>query len=180
MAYTIQMNGDGAQARVVAFEEKLRDFFEKKLDGQVFVINEITKRFTYWPNGKIKKATLELRRIRLNTPKSYCGQHPGPCVANGRKKMKARYLEWNEWIMFHDLINGLLEHEEADVYSTPMECKGRMWIRRGRHPRRRWDYTERWPLGHMQPTRIWNNGTDDQFLPETLERPNTVRASVSP
>jgi len=106
-----------------------------------------------------KGCQITLRKVRLRKAKPYCGQHPGPCDAGGPKG-NSTHLEWDDWIAFNNLVNDELDADYtiADVWSTPFDVKGRMWIRKGDRRRVLWDYEER-PGG----LRIWNVGTDDQF-----------------
>lgn len=69
--------------------------------------------------SKGPKQVIELRMIRLQTPKPYCGNHPGPCRLTGMKKRRSTCLEWEDWIAFNDLINDVLDSNSvtADVKS---------------------------------------------------------------
>lgn len=113
--------------------------------------------------------TLYLQRIRLVKKKPYCGNHPGECVVNPfvgpRKKPNATYLEWDDWVAFHNLVNGLLNqrHVRALIWTLPQDVKGKMWIRKGLQARRRWDYEDDYSRNTVVPIRIWNQGTPDQF-----------------
>lgn len=114
-----------------------------------------------------------LQGIYLTHKKPYCGSHPGECLVNpftGRAphKPNASYLEWDDWVAFHALVNGVLSqrHARANVWTVPRERmdKGRrMWIRRGLQPRRRWEWDEHFE--GMVRTQVWNHGTEDQFEP---------------
>ncbi len=75
--------------------------------------------------------------------------------------------KWDDWVEFNNVINDVLDKWEvdADVWSTPQETRGKMWIRKGTRRRIRYDWHER-STGWGQPLRIWNNGTDDQFVEE--------------
>ena len=108
---------------------------------------------------------LYVKKVRLKTKKPYCGQHPGPCVVDGRRKPKASYLEWDDWIEFHGIVNTLLTEAgfAADVWSSPFDVKGLFWIRKDNKPRVKFDWEERTPPGRIHPVRIWNPGTPDQF-----------------
>lgn len=117
--------------------------------------------------------TLILKRIRLTQKKPYCGQHPGECLVNPlvgpTKKINATYLEWDDWVAFHSVVNDVLDagNIDADVWSLPLEIKGRMWIRKGLKRRISYDYTDdydnSWSRSTGLPQRIWNEGTADQF-----------------
>lgn len=111
-------------------------------------------------------ATLYLQKIRLTTPKPYCGNHPGACYLNGRKKPTTSYLEWDDWVAFHTLVNGVCDYLQvsANIWTLPQDARGKMWIRKGTLPRLKWDYQEKWePPGSLQPLRVWNTGSADQF-----------------
>lgn len=114
-----------------------------------------------------KVMTLYLQRIRLTTPKPYCGNHPGPCVVGflPRKKPTASYLEWDDWVAFHTLVNQVCDNLQvsANIWTLPPDAKGKMWIRKGTQARQRWDYQDDWSRGGLQPLRVWNTGTPDQF-----------------
>jgi hypothetical protein len=105
-----------------------------------------------------------LMRVRLTEPKPYCGQHPGECAV-GTKKKNMTYLEWDDWVAFHALVNRALLGIDADVWSMPLDIKGYMWLRKGRRVRVRYDYDEKFnTMGRA--VRTWNPGTDDQFINE--------------
>lgn len=134
-----------------------------------FVVNAVTHdidhRLGSLQGSRRPGYRIELRRIRLKAAKPYCGQHPGECAADGRKKLNATYLEWDDWVEFHGVVNNCigLSGLEADVWSTPQDCKGPMWIRKGARPRVRWEYEEKVDR-FGRPIRLWNQGTDDQFV----------------
>ncbi len=146
-----------------------------KEDGR-FVVHQWGEPESTWKGCPRKSENpywqITLRRVRLTKKKPYCGQHPGECIVNPfrgeQNKRNATYLEWDDWVAFHGVINDVLDAlgYPADVWSTPMECKGIMWIRKDNKRRYRYDYTETLPRGHVVPLRIWNNGTPDQFEPE--------------
>jgi hypothetical protein len=106
---------------------------------------------------------IELRRVRLLTPKPYCGNHPGECAVGGPKKTMS-YLEWDDWVRFHAVVNDVLDSlgADADVWSTPQDVKGQMWIRKGTSRRVRYDWEESFNRFGL-PLRVWNQGTPDQF-----------------
>jgi hypothetical protein len=103
-----------------------------------------------------------IKPVRLVKAKPYCGNHPGECALTTRKKV-ATYLEWNDWVRFHNFVNRVLNRfkANADVYSTPHD--GKMWIRKGLKQRVSWDYTEEYNKWG-QVVRIWNQGDDSQFM----------------
>lgn len=115
------------------------------------------------------KRVIVVRPVRLREAKPYCGQHPGPCEVSivPRPKKKTTYLEWDDWVEFHNLINDLLDkyHVTADVWSTPFDARGKFWIRKGDARRVLWDWHE-----NEMGQRVWNPGTSDQFLTPEDER----------
>jgi hypothetical protein len=170
MAYSCKIHGTWADASNAVFE------LRKKLlaDGRfVVTLSDIDKDYRKPRDGSRKEGyTFMLKPVRLAKHKEYCGQHPGVCQVNTvfgeRKKMKATYLEWDDWVGLHDLVNDLLDElrMDADVWSTPMECKGKMWIRKGTRRRIKWEWTEGVPNAYGLSVRTWNNGTEDQFAKE--------------
>jgi len=117
---------------------------------------------------KYGRHCIKVKPVRLVKAKPYCGNHPGPCAINPffgpRKKPNSTYLEWNDWVKFHNLVNRVLNrfHVNADVWSTPLDVRGKMWIRKGRKARILYDWTERFDE-FGRAIREWNKGTDDQF-----------------
>lgn len=114
--------------------------------------------------------TLYLHRVRLADKKPYCGNHPGPCEINPfrpqEKKKNTVYLEWDDWVAFHGLVNKVLNKLRchADVWTLPQDARGRFWIRKDLSPRVKFDYTEEYVGG--RPLRIWNTGDSSQFQKE--------------
>jgi hypothetical protein len=105
-----------------------------------------------------------VQKVRLASAKPYCGNHPGPCLVSQKPKPMSKYLEWDDWVSFHNLVNKVLNRFKADanVWSLPPDVKGRMWIRRGQQARVRYDWSERInSYGVM--IRDWNPGTLDQY-----------------
>lgn len=110
--------------------------------------------------------TIKFNRIRLTTKKSYCGNHPGPCDAiNQGRKMNAAYLEWDDWVAFHGLINFALDGlcVSADVWTLPQDVSGKFWIRKGMHARVKFDWDAEYN-STGRSIRVWNKGTPDQFV----------------
>lgn len=171
MSYTIKVHTLNTANRVASELDKV-----SKLNG--FVINDlVSKGWTYSKGSKAGSRKeghiLELRRIRLAKPKPYCGQHPGPCaVVFGKKKPVSTYLEWDDWVRFHKMVNDILDllQADCDVWSTPHDCKGPMWIRKGAERRVRYDWEQR---GNF---RVWNQGTPDQFIKEPNDSPSCFSA----
>ena len=112
---------------------------------------------------------IKIKPVRLCKKKPYCGNHPGECQINAftgklPKKPNATYLEWDDWVKFHDLVNRVLNrfHANADVWSTPLDVRGKMWIRKGLNQRIKYEWNERFDkFGRV--VRDWNQGTLDQF-----------------
>jgi hypothetical protein len=117
--------------------------------------------------GKTMLPTIFLSSVRLSQKKPYCGNHPGPCEVNPflgpQPKKNATWLEWDDWVAFHTLVNNLLNqrHMSANIWTTPQDAKGKFWIRRGRQARLHYDYSEENYGGRI--IRVWNTGTEDQF-----------------
>jgi hypothetical protein len=105
-----------------------------------------------------------VKPVRFREKKPYCGNHPGPCeiLWPGQKKMNATFLEWDDWVKFHKIVNAVLNRlkAHADVWSTPADVRGKMWIRRDMSPRLKYDYTQE---PGPRAARVWNTGTLDQF-----------------
>jgi hypothetical protein len=122
--------------------------------------------------GKLYGRGIVVKPVRLREAKPYCGQHPGECqVVLGfeRPKRRGRWLEWEDWVDFNNLVNAVLDKmkvKTADVWSVPQEALDtgkKMWIRRhGLGGRRRYDWDPQ-PSSFGRELRIWNHGTDDQF-----------------
>lgn len=118
---------------------------------------------------------IRISKVRLRQKKPYCGNHPGTCPLDGKKKPNSTLMEWDDWVAFHALVNRTLNkfRVHANVWSLPYDVKGRMWIRQDTKSRIRWDYTEEQhpnPMsihgfGTTPVVRIWNQGTPDQFQP---------------
>jgi hypothetical protein len=166
MAYTIKVHIDAQDTNA----KYLMPMLTHRAELEGFKIGNATLPTWSWQKGAKEGSrkpgfVIELRRVRLDVKKPYCGNHPGPCEAGG-PKMKATYLEWDDWVRFHGIVNDCLDTLgfDADVWSTPQDCKGRFWMRKGRTRRVRYDYTETVRFG--RPLRLWNPGTDDQFVSE--------------
>jgi hypothetical protein len=130
-----------------------------------------------------------IRKVRLIAAKPYCGQHPGECFVtpfSKERKPRMKYLEWDDWVAFHALVNKVLDRFKAcaDVWSRPAEAGSDMWIRRGLRSRVRWEWEDDWTGQAFRPRQIWNPGTDDQFGEEISEpvirKAHKVSAGVVP
>lgn len=156
MAYTIQINHGGVEKR-----DKVLLYLRER------VIKEGTFRATFTATEQRGLPCIVVKPVRLVKAKPYCGNHPGECEVTGRKKPNSTYLEWNDWIKFHNIINRSLNRfrVDADVWSNPQDVSGKMWIRKGIKPRVKWDWEEKLTYGSMfrRVIRIWNQGTPDQF-----------------
>lgn len=95
---------------------------------------------------------LNISRVRLIKKKDYCGQHAGPCQINpffNKKHNHTCFLEWNDWVSFHNIINDVLDEHglSANITTQPAERivdlpNGKaarfFWIRKGL--KRRFNY----------------------------------------
>ena len=128
------------------------------------------------PDIELRVECVELRRIRKAAPSDYCGQHPGPCLVpflGERPKQKNRLLEWDDWVRFHGIVNGVLDAmgAVADVWTRPQEAvpmpgtgsRARFWIRKGDKARVKYDWEDDYRPGRFNPIRLWNMGSPDQF-----------------
>lgn len=167
MAYTIKVHGN--ESDCLKIQSALREAIKE--DGRFRLQIE----YIGWLNrgkrdGSRKPGyAFRLNRVRLVEAKPYCGQHAPPCVINPftgpRKLMKATYLEWDDWVELHHLVNDVLDqgNVDADVWTMPLEVRGTMWIRKGMARRIRYDYENIWRQDHWAPIQKWNLGTADQF-----------------
>jgi len=168
MAYTIKIHTDNE-----TLVNKVQFSIEKALnkDNRFLATIEPAGFIYKGPRVGSRKTGygLTLRRVRLRVKKNYCGNHPGVCVVNPylgpQKKPIASYLEWDDWVAFHSVINDCLDKMkiDADIWSTPHDVKGKMWIRKGTQRRVKYEWEEK-QTNHWQPLRIWNQGTPDQFV----------------
>lgn len=148
----------------------------KILDGknadtiQTKLLSVVSKDARFVVKSCVSGQIILLNRVRLSFPKEYCGNHPGECVVTffPQKKMKARYLEWDDWVIFHGLVNDVLDklNVSADVWSKPQDAKGKFWMRKGSARRLKYDYSEQFDGRFGRPIRVWNCGTSDQFVTE--------------
>lgn len=152
--YTIQLKDQKTNPLVLV--RRLQKFFDKSRFKAQFNLIEPT--------------LIYVKPIRLKEAKPYCGQHPGECQLGATRK--ARYLEWEDWVEFNNLVNNVLDggSVKADVFSKPPERldKGtKFWIRRGSQGRKRYDWEQSFESrgGGLltRPVRVWNHGTEDQF-----------------
>jgi hypothetical protein len=157
MAYTIcLLRGDLSQ------QLKVLDALEARLLKSVF-----TAKLTPAMDAK-GNLTIIVKPVRLRQGKAYCGQHPGSCLVNPffgpTKKPVAKWLEWDDWVKFHGLVNAVLNRLRihADVWSTPTDVRGKMHIRKDMSPRIKWEWTESFTK-FGTPIRIWNQGDESQF-----------------
>lgn len=129
-------------------------------------------RYVGWNSGRGPKHgsgkpgyVLDLAQIRLQKAKSYCGNHPGECVVGGPRR-KAVFLEWDDWVKFHEVVNDILDEMNlsADITTSGADVDvGRLlFCRLGRKRRVRYDWTEtsRNAFNAIRPV---NYGTPDQF-----------------
>lgn len=117
---------------------------------------------------RVSGDSILVKPVRLVKAKPYCGNHPGECqvplFGGPHKNPRATYLEWDDWVRFHGVVNRVLNRFriEADVWSTPHDVKGKMWIRKGLKARKRYEWEETVDR-YSRTVRIWNQGTEDQF-----------------
>lgn len=185
MAYTIQILFGGAEKRdkvLAALQERIAKDgrFRCKLEASWERLSREDKRIAGYHDALgtlrllaetgMSKAPdwvdgIRISKVRLTQKKPYCGNHPGPCPADGKPKPNSTLLEWEDWVAFHALVNRTLNRfrTRANVFTLPYDVKGRMWIRKNDKARVRWDYEEQARPGFMVPLRIWNQGTPDQF-----------------
>jgi len=165
--YTIKFLGGQRYTKQFKVWEYLQARMEK--EGR---FKATLTRSNMWSGG-IQYPTIEIKPVRLVKAKPYCGNHPGSCPVSDKPKPKSRHLEWDDWVKFHNLVNRVLNrfHADADVWSNPQDVRGKMWIRKGKKARVKWDWTETYlpnPFGFPQelvrPIRVWNTGTPDQFV----------------
>jgi hypothetical protein len=105
-----------------------------------------------------------IQGIRLTYKKPYCGQHAAQECPVGTRKPNMSLCEWNDWINFHNLINATLDHLQvaANVWTLPLEVKGKFWIRKGMKARVRFDADISYnSMGRR--VEHWNLGDDTQF-----------------
>lgn len=168
MPYTVLFTKVGSSANEAQlFSDLLTETLRCAGDFRANVSTPISTFEGMKRNSPMPRHKIEITRVRLKKAKPYCGNHPGPCVADGRKKPNTTFLEWGDWVAFHAIVNAILNIPvfEADVWSLPQDVAGKMWIRKNNQPRLRWDYEDQTPPGAFHPRRIWNVGTPDQFLP---------------
>ena len=59
-----------------------------------------------------KRSSVEIRTVRLNYRKDYCGNHPLPCPVRPGKHRKHpvnTFLEGADWVGFNDMVNDVLD-----------------------------------------------------------------------
>lgn len=122
---------------------------------------------------------IRIKHVRLAEPKPYCGQHPGECFVGPfgeRPKRRMHYLEWEDWVEFHALVNKVIDGfgVNVDAWTNPQEKldKGRkMYVRRADlGARQTFTWVDDWSGGGLRPVQIWNHGTPDQFRSSTEQR----------
>jgi hypothetical protein len=162
MAYTIQLlQGDFAKRDGVLAHLQARLLKDGRFRAT------LTPTAIYKKGGKVSPAIV-VKPVRLVKAKLYCGNHPGPCEVNpffkAPPKKRMTILEWDDWVAFHKVVNTILNKYRchADVWSTPQDVKGKMWIRKDTKARLRWDYREIYS-NYGRTVRVWNQGTPDQF-----------------
>lgn len=111
----------------------LKWLLDKKIQGSRFTAT------TEVANLSPQRRGIKIECVRLRRKKDYCGAHPGPCLVNGRKHMRASYLEGLDWVGFNALLNDLLDEHKVDAtvfsYNRESITPGRYYIRRGKRRR---------------------------------------------
>jgi hypothetical protein len=165
--YTIKFNGNNRSY----YSLKVLAYLQERMAKEGRFKATLTPSFV-WARG-VQYPTIKIKPVRLVKAKPYCGNHPGECPVSDKPKPKSHHLEWNDWVKFHDLVNRCLNrfHVDADVWSNPADVRGKMWIRKGKKARVKWDWTEKYlpnpfnfPQELVRPIRVWNQGTPDQFI----------------
>jgi len=154
MAYTIQIISGGLEK-----QHKILNYLNERMAKE----NVFSAKLTPYQDTK-GFCCIKIKPVRLVKAKLYCGNHPGPCELNGQPKKTTKYLEWNDWIKFHGLVNRVLNRFKcnANVWITPQDTNGKFYMRLGLRPRIRYDYESTFN-SYGREVRVWNNGTPDQF-----------------
>ena len=156
MAYTIKFLGNSSNKR---------DFILFNLQERLVKDGRFRATLTPSTSSDGKDLTIIVKPVGLVKAKPYCGNHPGLCLISNKPKPKATYLEWDDWVKFHKLVNTVLNKHRinANVYSTPLDVRGKMWIRKGTKARLKYEWEEHVDnFGRI--IRAWNQGTEDQFV----------------
>lgn len=157
MAYTVQLKDPNR-----TFDVRISIMAAIKTDGRFVCGVEL--------GTDTKKAAnlLLIKNVRRIDGADYCGQHPGQCNPFGRGHYKAKYLEWKDWISFHEIVNDVLDSKKvvADAWTNPREPmrpdKKKFWVRRDNKRRVQYDFEETFNVMGI-PFHTWNSGTQDQF-----------------
>jgi len=120
---------------------------------------------------------LKISVIRLRQKKSYCGAHPGPCLANPfRRHTNSTYLEGLDWVGFNAMLNDALDKAEVncDVFSYNRESllKGAYYIRRGKCRRVAYPYAQADNFAH------WLQGDETAFADYCSSTPPPVSVDL--
>lgn len=74
-------------------------------------------------------------KVKLQTRKQFCGNHPGACALSGHDKAHKRsaHMEGADWVDFNSELNSLLDrfHVSCLVYTKPRELERKLIIRKG-------------------------------------------------
>ena len=158
MAYTIQFQSGQFEKR-----DRVFSYLQERIikEGRFRATLIVGHKYGILPSIVIKP-------VRLVKAKEYCGNHPGECVIpphGSKKKHVATYLEWEDWVAFNGMVNRVLNRfrANADVWSTPADVRGKMWVRKGLKARKRYDWEDKFLPGRSVPVRVWNQGDDSQF-----------------
>ena len=160
--YTIQILSGG---------EDKRDRVLVYLYKRIIKEGRFTAKLSKAMDGKLP--SIHVSPVRLVKSKLYNGQQPDgqASLYYRRVQRKTRYLGWDDWVRFHGLVNRVLNRfrTDADVWTEPPYMQGKLFIRRGKRMRYRYDYTEEFSRFGM-PSVKWNPGDESQFVRPTTNR----------
>lgn len=161
--YTIQILKGGDEKR-----DRVLDYLRERIEKEGKFTAELHKA----RDGKLP--SIHVSPVRLVKPKPYSGQRPeGNSTRFYQPKLKkSRYLEWNDWVRFHRLVNRVLNRfrTHANVWTEPPYIKGKMWIRKGLQARFRYNVEVTFDRFGRE-IHEWNPGDDSQFakpLPRSI------------
>lgn len=154
--YTIQILKGGEEKR-----DRVLDYLRKRIEKEGRFTAELHKA----RDGKLP--SIHVSPVRLVKSKPYNGQGPGGNQPNPfiqRTARNAKYLQWNDWVRFHGLVNRVLNRfrTDANVWTEPPYISGKMWIRKGLRARYHYDVTTGFDR-YGRVTQEWNPGDDSQF-----------------
>jgi hypothetical protein len=155
--YTIQFRADEYSKR-----DKILEALQARIvkDGKFKAT--LTPVVNYGWKGTAFPA-IRVKPVRMAKKRLYCGAHFGECPVDAPKK-NATYLEYEDWVKFHKLVNSVLNkfRTDADVWTTPTEVRGKYWIRKGTKARKLFDATVSLDQ-YGRRVQNWNLGDASQF-----------------